>query len=119
RLRAVGRLALWLSVVTAVLAAAAIVLALFALDQAGLASTILASAAAGAAFAPIGALIVRRRGNAVGWALLAIGGGLAFTTATLEYAIVSATHSGVLPAWRGVAWTGLLSFVLPAGRFAL
>jgi signal transduction histidine kinase len=116
---AASRLALWLAVLIAVLAAAAIVLALVAPDQGGLASTILASIAAGAAFAPIGALIVRRRGNAVGWVLLAIGGGIALVTATLEYAVVSATHSDVLPAWQWVAWIGGWSFVLTAGAFAL
>jgi signal transduction histidine kinase len=119
RSSASARLALWLSVLIAVLAAAAIVLALFAPHQAGLASTVLGSIAAGAAFAPIGALIVRRRGNAVGWALLAIGGGIALVTVTLEYAVVSATHSDVLPAWRWVAWIGVWSLVLTAGAFAL
>src|SRR4249919_960662 len=114
-----GRLVLWLAVLIAVLATAAIVLALFAPDQAGLPSTILASIAAGAAFAPIGAMIVRRRGNAVGWVLLAIGGGIALLTATLEYAVVSATHSDLLPAWQWIAWIGGWSFVLTAGAFAL
>ena len=119
RRHALGRLALWLAVLIAVLAATAIVLALFAPGQAGLASTILASISAGAAFGPIGALVVRRRGNAVGWVLLAIGGGIALLTATLEYAVVSATHSGVLPAWRWVAWISGWTLILTAGAFAL
>ena len=114
-----GRLALTLALLVAVLAAAAIVLALFAPDQAGLASNILACISAGALFAPIGALIVRRRGNAVGWVLLAIGGGIAVLIVTLEYAIVSATHADLLPAWRWVAWLGAWCLVLTAGSFAL
>ena len=114
-----GRLALGLSVGVAVLAVTAIVLSLFAVDQAALPSTILACIAAGAAFGPIGALIVRRRGNAVGWTLLAIGAGVAMSTVTLEYAIVSVTHDEVLPSWQWVSWTGAPSLILAAGSLAL
>jgi signal transduction histidine kinase len=115
----VGRLALGLSVAIAVLAATAIVLSLFAVDQAALPSTILACIAAGAAFGPIGALIVRRRENAVGWTLLGIGGGVALSMVTLEYAIVSVTHHDVLPAWRWVSWNGGWSLVFAAGSLAV
>ena len=114
-----GQLALGLCIAIAVLAVAAVVLSLFALDQAALPSTILACIAAGAAFGPIGALVVRRRGNAVGWALLAIGGSVAVSSVTVEYAIVSATHHDVLPAWRWVSWAGADSLVFTAGSLAL
>jgi signal transduction histidine kinase len=114
-----GQLALGLSVAIAVLSVIAIVLSLFATDQAALVSTILTCIAAAAAFGPIGALVVRRRGNAVGWTLLAIGGTTALSFATLEYAIASVTHDGVLPAWRWVSWAGAWGFVLTAGSLAL
>ena len=111
-----GRLALGSSVAVAILAVAAIALSLFATDQAALPSTILACIAAGAAFGPIGALIVRRRGNAVGWTLLGVGGGVALSMATLEYAIASVTHDEVLPAWEWVSWSASWSAWRPAGR---
>jgi signal transduction histidine kinase len=114
-----GALARWLSVSIAALALGAIVLALVAPDQAGLAFTILACVSAGAAFGPIGALVVRRRGNAVGWALLGIGAGLAVSMFTLEYGIVSATDTIALPAWKWVTLVGLEAWVLTAGAAAL
>jgi signal transduction histidine kinase len=114
-----GPLALGLSIAIAVLAVTAIVLSLFATDQAAIVSTILTCIAAGAAFGPIGALIVRRRGNAVGWTLLGIGSGVVISTVTLEYAIVSVTHDSALPAWQWVSWSGAWSLVLAAGSLAL
>jgi signal transduction histidine kinase len=114
-----GALALWLSLVTATLALAAIGLALLAPHQSGLAATILACVAAGVAFAPIGSLVVRRRGNAVGWALLGIGAGLAFSEFTVEYGIVAATRAIALPAWEWVVLVGVVTFVLTAGTVAL
>lgn len=114
-----GRLALGFSVAIAVVSLAAIVLSLFAVHQGALPSTILSCVSAGAAFGPIGALVVRRRDNAVGWALLGIGAGVALESVTLEYAIVSATHEGVLPAWRWVSWAGSSAILLTAGSLAL
>jgi hypothetical protein len=112
-------LALWVWAVIALLSLGAIVLALIAPDQGNLATNILATVSAAAAFGPIGALIVRRRGNAVGWALLGIGGGLAASMFTLQYGIASATHAVALPAWQWVTWGGLLTFVLTGGAVAL
>jgi signal transduction histidine kinase len=116
-----NRLALWLAIAIALLALAAIVLTLFALDQdkTFLVGNSLASISAGAAFGPIGALIVRRRGNAVGWALLGIGAGLAGSILTLEYGIVSATDAIALPAWKWVVLAGLATWFLTAGAAAL
>jgi signal transduction histidine kinase len=116
-----NRLALWLAAGIALLAVAAIVLTLFApgQDKFFLVGNTLACISAGAAFGPIGALIVRRRGNAVGWVLLAIGGGLAVSMFTLQYGIVSATHGSDLPAWQWVVLAGLFSWFLTAGAFAL
>jgi signal transduction histidine kinase len=103
----------------AALSVAAIILALIASDQTGLPFTILACISAAAAFGPIGALIVRRRGNAVGWTLLGVGGGIAVSMVTLEYGIAAATHTIALPAWEWVVWIGLWSWVLTAGAAAL
>ena len=108
-----------IAVAIAAASAAAIVLALITPDQSGLASTILACVAAGAAFAPVGALIVRRTGNAVGWTLLAIGAGIAISSVTLEYGIAAATGALTLPAWEWVVWIGLWSFLITAGSAAL
>ena len=118
-LAASGALARWLCVSIAALAAGAIALAVVQPDQAGLAVTIVACASAAAAFGPIGALIVRRRGNAVGWALLGIGAGVAVSMFTLEYGIVSATGAIALPAWEWVTLGGLAVWVLTAGAAAL
>jgi signal transduction histidine kinase len=114
-----GALALWLSLLTAMLALAAIGLAVVEPHQSGLAATILACVAAGLAFAPIGSLVVRRRGNAVGWALLGIGAGLAFSEFTVEYGIVAATRAIALPAWEWVVLVGGAAFFLTAGMVAL
>src|SRR5207342_3601897 len=59
-----GRMPLVVWGAIAALSVAAIILALIASDQTGLPFTILACISAAAAFGPIGALIVRRRGNA-------------------------------------------------------
>jgi signal transduction histidine kinase len=114
-----GTLARWLSFSIAGLALGAIVLALVARDQAGLVFTILACVSAGAAFGPIGALVVRRRGNAVGWVLIAIGAGIAVSMFTLEYGIVAATGTIALPAWEVVMLLGLVAWMLTAGAVAL
>ena len=104
---------------TAVLAIAAVALAVVQPVQEGRAASIIAAVAAAAAFGPIGALIVRRRGNAVGWALLGIGAGLALNMFTTQYGIVAATHRLALPGWQLLVLMGLMVFVLTAGTVAL
>ena len=117
--RATRSAALWIWGAITVLAVAAIVLALLAPHQGGLAFTLLACISAAGAFGPIGALIVRQRGNAVGWVLLSLGLGFALSMFTLEYGIVAATGRISLPAWRWVTWIGLVTWVLSAGAAAL
>jgi signal transduction histidine kinase len=57
------------------------------------------SGIAGVVYATIGALIVRRTRNLIGWMLLGIGLGLAVLCMTGAYAVVGiATHPGSLPA---------------------
>jgi signal transduction histidine kinase len=117
--RTANRLALWLWALIGLLTLGTIVLALMAPDQGSLATSLLATVSAGAAFGPIGALVVRRRGNAVGWALLVAGAGLAVSMFTLEYGIAAATGAVALPAWQWVVWSGLVTFLLTAGTLAL
>jgi signal transduction histidine kinase len=114
-----GRVAASLAIVTGVLALAGIGLSLLQPNQDGRPAAILSSVAAAAAFGPIGALVVRRRGNPVGWVLLAIGAGLAVTGFTIEYGVVAATRAAVLPAWEWVVLLGLVAFLLTAGAVAL
>ena len=114
-----GRLPLVLSAAIAALSFAAIVLALIANDQVGLPFTIASCLAAGVAFGPIGALIVRRRGNAVGWALLGVGGGLAISMVTLQYGIAAATGTIAFPAWQWVTLVSFWTWLLTAGAAAL
>src|SRR5205814_1122413 len=58
---------------------------------------------AGAVYATLGALIVRRVGNRIGWMLLLEGLGLSIIWLTSAYAVVGVvTHPGVLPAAKPV-----------------
>jgi signal transduction histidine kinase len=90
-----------LLVVTAAVAVVGVVLTLLGWGDIILADALanVASGLAGAAYAAIGALIVRRTGNLIGWLLEIIGLGLAFLAATGAYAVVGlATYPGSLPA---------------------
>ena len=63
----------------------------------------LGSSAAAAAYATLGALIVRRVRNPVGWLLLSEGAGLGLMTLVSVYAVLGVTaHPGALPAARQV-----------------
>jgi hypothetical protein len=109
--------------ITAALAATVLV-ALAGLVLTGLEWTSLATsdavgsvgAVAGAiAYAVLGALIVRRAGNLVGWFLLAEGAALAVMTTGSAYAIYGVkTHPGTLPAAGAVGTLAEAVFVLVA-----
>src|SRR6185437_17046368 len=73
-------------------------------------------AAAGAiAYAALGALIVRRTGNLVGWFMLAEGAANAVMTTGSAYAIFGAkAHPGTLPAAAAVGTLAEAVFVLVA-----
>ena len=88
----------------------------------------LLSAFAGVFYATLGALIVRRASNVIGWILLGVGFGLAYITLAGSYAVFGLlTRPGSLPGsalmgasgeWVFVATSitlGLLLFVFPTG----
>jgi signal transduction histidine kinase len=49
-------------------------------------------------YATLGALIVRRAGNVIGWMLLGIGGALAIMSLASAYAVLGVAHPGTFPA---------------------
>ena len=127
-----GSNALWMA--TAVFALAGPVLTLVGwrdmIVADGLANV--ASGLAGAAYATIGALIVRRTGNLIGWLLEGIGLGLALLSTTGAYAVVGlATFPASLlaPAVVGAFATGVfvptavsmafLLFFFPSGMLEI
>ena len=71
----------------------------------------LSSAPAAVLYATLGALIVRRAGNVIGWLLLGIGAGLAIMPLASAYAVLGITHPGTLPAPELVGLLAECSFV--------
>jgi signal transduction histidine kinase len=71
----------------------------------------LSSAPAAVLYATLGALIVRRAGNVIGWLLLGIGAGLAVMPLASAYAVLGITHPGTLPAPELVGLLAQCSFV--------
>jgi signal transduction histidine kinase len=72
-------------------------------------------------YATLGALVVRRAGNVIGWFLLGFGAGSAVNTAASAYAVLGITHPGTLPApelvgllaeWSFVPVVSVLVFIL-------
>ena len=78
-------------------------------------------------YATLGALIVRRAGNIIGWILIGIGAGLAIMSLASAYAVLGITHPSTLPAPELVGllaeWTfvpvltgvGFLLLLFPSG----
>jgi signal transduction histidine kinase len=67
----------------------------------------LATAVGGMLYATLGAVILRRVRNAVGWILLGVGNGMVVLSATSAYAVVGIlTHPGALPEPRAVGAVG-------------
>jgi signal transduction histidine kinase len=78
-------------------------------------------------YATLGALIVRRAGNIIGWTLIGIGAGLAIMSLASAYAVLGITHPGTVPAPELVGllaeWTfvpvltgiGFLLLLFPSG----
>jgi signal transduction histidine kinase len=75
----------------------------------------LANLAAGAAYATLGALIVRRAGNVIGWLMLAESGGLVFISVASAYGVLGiATFPGDFPAARQAGALGESSWAASA-----
>ena len=99
---------LWAVTVLAALAAAA--LTLVAADDLALSVSV-------AAYATLGALIVRRAGHAIGWLMLAAGAAQAFLTLASIYAVIGvATFPGALPAAKQVGTLAECSFSAVSSR---
>jgi signal transduction histidine kinase len=70
-----------------------------------------AAAPAAVLYATLGALVVRRAGNLIGWLLLGEGAATAILAAASAYAVLGITHPGTLPAPELVALLAQLSVV--------
>ena len=110
--------ALWAVTVLAAMAGAALTLvARGNLARGDLASNLALSVSV-AAYATLGALIVRRAGNVIGWIMLAEGAAQAFLAIASVYAVIGlATFPGALPAARQVGTLAECSF--PAVVFTI
>ena len=71
----------------------------------------LSGAPAAVLYATLGALVVRRAGNLIGWLLLGEGAGLAIMSSASAYAVLGITHPGTLPALELVGLLAEWSFV--------
>jgi signal transduction histidine kinase len=62
-------------------------------------------------YATLGALIVRRAGNVIGWVLIGIGGGQAISWLASAYAVFGVAHPGTLPAPELAGLLGEWTFI--------
>ena len=101
----------WLAV--AVLALAAAVLTVLASGPLTTSDTIsnFATAPAAILYATLGALVVRRAGNVIGWFVLGVGAGTAVMGSASAYAVLGIAHPGTLPAPELMAVLAEWSFV--------
>jgi len=102
---------LWAAVVLAAIAGAALTVVGRGNMVTGDLSSNLALTAAVVAYATLGALILRRAGNALGWLMLGAGAAQAFLALTSAYAVIGvATFPGALPAAKQVGTLSECSF---------
>jgi signal transduction histidine kinase len=71
----------------------------------------LATAPAAILYATLGALVVRRAGNVIGWFVLGVGAGMAVMGSASAYAVLGIAHPGTLPAPELMAVLAEWSFV--------
>jgi hypothetical protein len=71
----------------------------------------LAATPAAILYATLGALVVRRARNVIGWLLLGVGAGMAIIASASAYAVLGITHSGTLPASEPVGLLAEWTFV--------
>jgi signal transduction histidine kinase len=97
----------------AVLALAGAVLTVLASGDLVTSDTIsnFATAPAAVLYATLGALVVRREGNVIGWLVLGVGAGTAVMGSASAYAVLGITHPGTLPAPELMALLAEWSFV--------
>ena len=104
---------LWAVVVLAAVAAAVLTVVARGDLVTGDLSSNLAAAASAATYATLGALIVRRAGNRMGWVMLGEGAALAFLGLASIYAVLGvATFPGSLPAGKQVGALAQSSFAV-------
>ena len=70
-----------------------------------------AAAPAAVLYATLGALVVRRAGNVIGWFVLGVGAATAIMASASDYAVLGITNPGTLPAPELVALLAEWSFV--------
>jgi signal transduction histidine kinase len=101
----------WFAAVVVALAGA--VLTVLASGPLGTSNTIsnFATAPAAILYATLGALVVRRVGNVIGWLVLGVGAGTAVMGTASAYAVLGITHPGTLPAPALMALLAEWSFV--------
>ena len=103
--------ALWAVIVLAAIAGAAMTIVVRDDLAAGDLAKILSHVVAAAAYATLGALIVRRAGNVIGWIMLGEGAALAFLALASTYAVIGiTTFPGALPAAKQVGTLAECSF---------
>jgi hypothetical protein len=104
---------LWAVLLLAAAAGVALTIAAWGDLSPGDLSSSLGTVASAAAYATLGALIVRRAGNAMGWMMLGGGAVLAFLGLASLYAVLGvATFPGSLPAARPVGALAQASFAV-------
>jgi signal transduction histidine kinase len=103
--------AAWFAV--AVLSLAGAVLTVLASGALATSDTIsnFATAPAAILYATLGALVVRRAGNVIGWFVLSVGAATAVMGSASAYAVLGITHPGTLPAPELMAVLAEWSFV--------
>jgi signal transduction histidine kinase len=102
---------LWAATVLAAIATVAMTIAAWGNLTANDAFTELGDTVAAVTYATLGALIVRRAGNLIGWIMIGVGAGLAFLGMASAYAVIGVvTYPGGLPAPKLVGTLAECSF---------
>ena len=99
----------WCAVALVALAGA--VLTVLASDPLVTTISNLATAPAAILYATLGALVVRRASNVIGWFVLGVGAGMAVMGSASAYAVLGIAHPGTLPAPELMAVLAEWSFV--------
>jgi signal transduction histidine kinase len=102
---------LWAGTVLAALATVALTVVAWGNLTADDGFSQLSGTVAAVTYATLGALIVRRAGNLIGWIMIGVGAGLAFLGVASAYAVIgAATYPGAVPAAKLVGLLAECSF---------